>query len=479
MNKKKLTKSLTRRKFLTNTATAGAGLLILPRHVLGGQGHTAPSDRLNIAGIGAAGKGYSDLAFCSGYDKKTGNTLDNIVALCDVDDSQMAKSAALYPKAKRFRDYREMFDQMSDQIDAVIVSTPDHMHAVQAMAAMKRGKHVYVQKPLAHDIHEVRMLTEAAHKYNVVTQMGNQGNSSEGIRQICEWIWGGAIGEVREVHSWTNRPAWPQGIPTPTEKQAIPATMDWDLWLGTAPHREYNCAYHPQTWRGWWDFGTGALGDMACHIIDPVFKSLKLGYPTAVQCSVGQVLSGWFELDYNADSCPPSSVIHFDFPAREELPPVKLHWYDGGILPERPEEMGDETFNDMNGGVIFKGDKGILVCDVYAANPVLYPKAQYRDYEYPKPVLKRIEQGHYRDWVDACKSGEQPSSNFDYSGPLSETILMGNLAIRSHGLSTGKGPFKTYPGRKKLHWDGGNMKITNFEPANQFVKRSYRGEWSL
>lgn len=479
MKNNKSASQLSRRKFLTQSATAAAGVMILPRHVLGGPGYVAPSDRLNIAGIGAGGKGFSDLAYCSGYNKEDGTTLDNIVAFADIDDSRTVAAANLFPKAKRFRDYREMLDVMDSDIDAVIVSTPDHMHAVQAMAAMKQGKHVYVQKPLAHDIYEVRMLTEAARKYGVVTQMGNQGNSSEGIRQICEWIWDGAIGDVREVHTWTNRPVWPQGIPTPTDKQAVPQSIDWDLWIGTAPYRDYNAAYHPQLWRGWWDFGTGALGDMACHIVDPVFKALKLGYPTAVQCSVGQVLKGWFESGYNPDNCPPSSVIHFDFPAREGMPELKLHWYDGGIQPEHPIEMGDEAFKDWNGGVIFEGDKGILVCDVYAANPILYPRAQYEDYQYPAATLKRVDQGHYRAWVDACKSGEQPSSSFDYSGPLSETVLMGNLAIRSHGISEGSGPLKSYPGRKKLLWDGENMKITNFEPANQFVRRNYRDGWSL
>ncbi len=473
MKNKKKKSAISRRQFLGSTALAAAGFYIVPRHVLGGAGFVAPSDRLNLASVGVGGKGYSDIVNCSGYDKNTGNTLDNVVALCDVDQVRAADAFKIFPKAAKFTDFREMLDKMGKEIDAVTVSTPDHTHAVAAMMAMKMGKNVYVQKPLTHDIYEARMLTEAAHKYNVVTQMGNQGNSSDDIRKICEWIWAGAIGDIHEVHCWTNRPVWPQGIPTPTGTPKVPKTLDWDLWLSTAQTRPYNPAFVPFSWRGWWDYGTGALGDMACHIIDPAFKALKLGYPSSVECSVGH----FFPTDEkNADfsmSIPPSSVIHFEFPEREGMPRVKLHWYDGGIKPERPVEFGDEQLGQN--GVIFCGDDGILTCDVYAENPRLMPLSRMKIFKEPEPTLPRVKDGHYRSWVEACKGGPAPSSNFDYAGPLTEMVLMGNLAIRSYNIQEGK----EFPGRKKLLWDGNNMKITNFDPANQFVRRTYRDGWSL
>ena len=478
MSEKKVKENeISRRKFIANSALATAGFYIVPRYVIGGAGYVAPSDRLNIAGIGVGGKGHSDLTNTRGFKKEDGSTLENVVALADVDDERAARSFANYPKATRFRDFRKMLDKMGKDIDAVTVSTPDHNHAVAAMMAMKMGKHVYVQKPLTHDIYEARMLTEAARKYKVVTQMGNQGNSSNDIRRICEWVWAGAIGDVHKVDCWTNRPVWPQGIPSPTGKHDIPKTLDWDLWLGTAPSRDYNPDYLPFSWRGWWDYGTGALGDMACHIVDPVFKALKLGYPESVECSVGHNFSAGVENPDYSNSGPSSSAIHFDFPKRGEMPEVKLNWYDGGIKPERPREFGEEPLG--RNGVIFYGTAGMLHCDVYAANPRLMPVSKMDMFKEPTPTLKRIEDGHYRDWVAACKGGDPASSNFDYAGPLTETVLMGNLAIRSYSYKEGEGRNSSYPGRKRLFWDGENMKITNFEPANQFVRRNYRDGWSL
>jgi|TARA_B100001964_G_scaffold229543_1_gene281993 predicted dehydrogenase len=462
-------------------------MMIVPRHVLGGVGYQAPSDRLNIAGVGVGGRGAGILRGASGYTEETGRTLDNVVALCDVDEERAAETYARFPQAKRYTDYRVMLDAMPDGIDAVMVATPDHMHAVVAMAAMQLGKHVYVEKPLTHDVYEARMLTEAARRYGVATQMGNQGNSGEGIRQICEWIWAGAIGEVRTVHAWTNRPVWPQGLTRPVDTPPVPATLDWDLWLGTAPVRSYHPAYLPFSWRGWWDYGTGALGDMACHIIDPIFKALKLGYPTSVEASASVFVDDWNPLP-NLGSAPNSSVIHFDFPGREGMPPVQVTWYDGGLLPRRPAELGeDEMLGDGDGGCLFVGSRGSLMCETYGRNPVLLPTSRMEDFEQPAPTLARVDgdtEGHQRVWVDACKGGPSCTSNFDYSGPLTEMVLMGNLALRSFMLSESvlddRDREQThYLGRKKLLWDGAAMRITNLKDANQYVRREYREGWSL
>ena len=363
-----------RRSFVKHSAVAAGGFMIVPRYVLGGAGYTAPSDRLNIAAIGAGGKGDSNIRAAVLWDKDTETFQENLVALCDVDDVHAKKSYDRFPKAKRFKDFRVMLQEMGKDIDAVIISTPDNTHALAALPFMKAGKHVYVEKPLTHDVYEARVLTQAAEKYKVVTQMGNQGSSGEGIRQICEWIDLGVIGAVREVHCWTNRPVWPQGLPRPTGNHAIPDTLDWDLWLAGAPMQDYHPDFVPFSWRGWWDFGTGALGDMACHVMDPAFKALKLRYPDAVEAStVVQYQKMWNRADYSA-SCPQASVIHFDFPARENMPPVTLHWYDGGMMPRRPVELkDDEPMGNWDGGVLFIGDDGKLMCDVYGAKPRLLP----------------------------------------------------------------------------------------------------------
>ena len=480
-------KPFNRRSFLSYSAAAASGIMILPRHVLGGPGYRAPSDRLNIAGIGAGGRGNQVLDGVSGYSEDTGETLDNVVALADVDDARAANTYNRYPKAAQYRDYRVMLDELHDSIDAVTIATPDHMHAVQAMAALQLGKHVYVEKPLTHDVYEARMLTEAARRYNVVTQMGNQGNSGEGIRQVCEWIWAGTIGDVTTVHTWTNRPVWPQGLVRPEETPSVPSTLDWDLWIGTAPMRPYHPTYLPFSWRGWWDFGTGALGDMACHIVDPVYRSLKLGYPTAVEASASVFVQNWRPID-NLGSAPNSSIIRFDFPAREDMVPCEVIWYDGGLLPPRPDELGEyEVMGNGSGGCIFEGTKGKIMCEPYGTNPTLLPTSLMEDFSAPSPTLPRIEgdvQGHQRSWVEACKGGDPCSSNFDYAGPFTEMVLMGNLALRSFMYAEttegNNGRTQThYRGRKKLLWDGENMQITNYDPANQFVRRTYREGWSL
>lgn len=454
-----------------------AGISIVPRSVLGGKGYTAPSDQLNIAALGAGGKAEVNLrnAYNSGS--------DNIVALCDVDDRMAANSRKKWPKANYYRDYRELLEKEDKRIDAVIISTPDHMHAVMAMESMKRGKHVYVEKPLTHDIYEARLLTEAARKYRVVTQMGNQGSSGDDTRKIETWIQKGMIGDVHTVHVWTNRPVWPQGIPTPAGEFAIPKEIDWALWLGTAPKRPFNPIYVPANWRGWVDFGTGALGDMGCHFIDVPFMALKLGYPVSVECSVGSVYSGFFEEAIFTDSYPPSSKIHIQFPARGSMPPLEMIWYDGGIKPKRPAELlPDEPMAEWDGGIIFEGTNGKLMAGLFGRNPTLLPTSRMTDTSLPEPDKPLVEggtEGHQQQWVRACKEGygAYTSSPFDVSGPLTETVLMGNLAIRSYNYRQNEK--SEFEGRKKLLWDGEKMQITNFDPANRFVRREYQGGYSL
>lgn len=476
---------ISRRKFIakaSTAATAATAFTILPRFVLG-KGYVAPSDKLYVAGIGAGGKGESDIANFA----KTGKA--EIAYLCDVDDRSAANSVKSFPSAKYYKDFRVMLDKEHKHIDAVSVSTPDHNHFVQAMAAMQLGKHVYVQKPLTHDIYEARMLTEAARKHKVVTQMGNQGASNDGVRQLTEWYNDGQIGEVHTVYCWTNRPVWPQGIPWPSQKAEVPKELDWDLWLGTAPYKDYVEKLVPFNWRGWWDYGTGALGDMACHIIEPPFKVLGLGYPTEVECSVGSVYVDEFKRGYFPESCPPSSHIILTFPERNGKPKVKMHWMDGGIQPERPEELGaNERMGDGGNGVIFIGTKGKMMCGTYSLNPSLLPTSRNQEVKTPQTIKRVANQaeGHYGQWVEACMAGYGKmdlSSPFDIAGPLTESILMGNLAIRSYDIRKpreGNPNQFDYPGRNiKLLWDGPNMKVTNFDDANQFVKREYRKGWSV
>ncbi len=465
-------KTISRRSFL-KTSTASIGLFsIVPGYVLGKGGHTAPNSKLNIACVGIGGMGKGNMgAVCTPLSKRNeenwpDKNSQNITALCDVDWAYAKKIFEEYPDAKRYKDYRVMLEEMGDKIDAVIIATPDHTHACVAMECMRRGKHVYVQKPLTHSVHEARVLTEAARKYGVVTQMGNQGHSSDSVRRICEWIWDGAIGDVREVHAWTNRPVWPQGLPRPKDTPPVPETLDWDLWLGPAPQRPYHPAYHPWDWRAWVDFGTGALGDMACHILDPVFWALKLKYPTSVQGSyAANVIEKW-KREKVSESYPLGSKIHFEFPKREAMPEVKVSWYDGGLLPERPEELEEGRRMGTDGsGVIFVGDKGKLMCGCYGQSPQLIPYTKMKAYKKPESTIVRIKTSHEMDWVNAIKEGRQPSSSFDYAGPFTEMVLMGNLCL-----------FK--PGEKIL-WDGDNMQATNLPELNKYVNPPYREGWYL
>ncbi len=445
-NKTEVKSKMNRRDFLLSGAGSVAAFTIVPRHVLGGPGNTPPSEKLNIAGIGVGGRGGSDINAVSS---------ENIVALCDVDDKKAGETFEKYPKAKKYYDFRVMLEKEEKNIDAVVVGAPDHIHAPASMMAIKMGKHVYVEKPMTHSIYEARMLTEAARKYKVATQMGNQGHSGEGCRLICEWIWDGAIGPVREVHCWTNRPIWPQGIDRPEEVHEVPSSLKWDLWLGPAPERPFNKCYQPFKWRGWWDFGTGALGDMACHIMDPAVWALKLDNPTSVKAVSTKVYS---------ETAPLASVIDYEFPARGDMPPVKMTWYDGDIRPTDPPELEEgRRMGSRNGGVLFVGDKGKLVCGCYGKSPRIIPETKMMEYQKPGKTIPRVK-GHHQDWIQACKGGTPACSNFDVSGPLTEIVLLGNLAIR-----TGR----------RIEWDGANIKCTNYPEANNFVRREYREGWTL
>lgn len=455
-------KNVTRRQFVKATA-ATAAFTIVPRHVLGGAQQTAPSDKLNIAAVGVGGMGKNNI--------KAVAATENIVALCDVDQKYAAPVYELYPNAKRYVKFQEMLEKQKD-IDAVIIATPDHSHAIVAMAAMQLGKHVYVQKPISHSVYEARKMTEAARQYNVQSQMGNQGHSGDGTRLICEWIWSGAIGQVREVHAWTNRPVWPQGVEVerPSETPPVPDTLNWDLWLGPAPYRDYHPTYLPNSWRAWWDFGTGSLGDLGCHVLDAVFWALKLKYPVSVEGNISTYWGGFWEYtEPKNETYPRSSIVRYNFPAREDLPPVDVTWWDGGLMPPRPKELEEgRRMGDEDGGLLFIGDKGTMMTGCYGKNPRLIPEKAMQEFARPEPSIPRIPNGisgHEMDWVRACKEGTPASSNFDYSGPLSEMVLMGNLAVRF--------PYK------KLLWDGENMQITNDEAANAYVKREYREGWSL
>ena len=425
--------------------------MIVPRYVLGGARHTAPSEKLNIAGIGVGGQGASDLGNVSS---------ENIVALCDVDWRHAGGTFRRYPNASKYRDFRKMLDKEDKNIDAVVVATPDHIHAPATMAAIKRGKHVYCEKPLTHSVYEARKIAEAAREHKVATQMGNQGQATESPRLMCEYIWDGAIGPVREVHVWTDRPLrglnavyWPQGVERPKEKPPVPETLDWDLWLGPAPWRPYHPAYLPFTWRGWWDFGTGALGDIGCHALSPVFKALKLGHPTSVDAACTLV---------NTETYPVASVVNYQFPARGDMPPVKLSWYDGGMRPRRPDELEGQIGTN---GALFIGDKGKMLGER------LIPEAKRKEYGKPPKILPRSP-GHHQEWIEACKGGQPAGSNFpDHAGILAEAVLLGNVALRPE--------LQEAMNQTKLLWDGPNLKITNIPEANEFLRREYRQGWTL
>lgn len=463
---------LCRRAFLTRAALAATAVQVIPGHVLGLNGATPPSGKLNIAGIGVGGQGGQDIIQVES---------ENIVALCDVDWGHAAHIFKRYPQARQWKDYRKMLEEQKD-IDGVVVGTPDHIHAFASMAALKMGKHVYCEKPLTHSVWEARQVAQAAREKKVATQMGNQGQATEETRRLCEYVWAGAIGQVREAHVWTDRPSqglfkeyWPQGVARPAETPPVPANLDWDLWVGPAPARPYHPAYLPFKWRGWWDFGTGALGDIGCHALDPIFRALKLGAPTSVQASSSRV---------NKETYPLASMITYQFGARSkepqainqytrgldgmaagavEMPPCKLVWYDGGLRPPRPEDLPEGVHMGDNGRLLV-GEKGFIL-----GNSVL-PLARRKEIgEIPKPIKRSGE--HYKEWVQACKGGPPAGSNFDWAGPLAEAVLLGNIALRVQ--------LRDELTRAKLLWDAPNLKVTNLEEATQFVRRAYREGWSL
>ncbi|MBN1844463.1 MAG: Gfo/Idh/MocA family oxidoreductase [Sedimentisphaerales bacterium] len=439
----------TRRAFLAGTTAAtaaAAAFTIVPRHVLGGPGNTPPSEKLNIAGIGVGGRGAGDLAEVESQ---------NIVALCDVDWRHAAATFEKYPKATKYRDFRAMLDKEEKTIDAVIVATPDHCHAVATMAAIQHGKHVYCEKPLTHDIWEARQITLAARRARVATQLGNQGQASEATRLVCEYIWSGAIGKVSQVHSWSNRYISPRGIDRPKDTPPVPDTLDWDLWLGPAPERPYHPCYLPFSWRGWWDFGTGVLGDIGCHQLDPVFRALKLGYPARVEaCSSG----------VNDETAPLASVVRYEFPARQDTPSVALSWYDGGLMPPRPPELEpNRRLGDADDN-LFIGDKGKML------GHRVIPETKLQETPKPPRTLDRSP-GHHAEWLIACKGGPPAGSNFDWAGPLTESVLLGNIALRMEKVLYEKGLL--------LEYDGPNMNVTNLPEANQYIRRQYRKGWQL
>ena len=466
---------ISRRQFIGSAAAVTAGLTVVPRHVLGGSGYTLPSEKLNVAIIGTGGQGTQNIKGLLGHADV------QIMAICDVNEQSDysrfyyggvagrkparqliekhyagQKSKGSYKGCASYIDFRRMLEEEKG-IDAVLVATPDHVHAIATMTAIKNGKHVYCEKPLTHSIHEARKITEAARQAKVATQMGNQGHSGEGIRLTVEWIRDGAIGDVREVHSWSHTGAGWAGNRTarPKETPPVPSGLDWDLWLGPAESRPYHPAYAPYNWRGWWDFGTGANGDMACHNMDPAFWALELGHPISVEASSSGI---------NPETTPSTSTIHYQFGARKNMPPVRMTWYGGGLMPPRPEEL--EPGRELTGGgngILFVGDKGKIMCPGWGGNPRIIPETKMKAYKRPPRTLARSK-GHHRDWIDACKGGKPASSNFDYAGPMTEVVLLGNVALR-----TGK----------KLAWDGHNMKATNAPEADQYIRPEYHNNWTL
>lgn len=409
----------------------------------------SPNEKLNCAAIGAGGKGKSDIEAC-------GN--ENVVALCDPDWDRAAEAFNLFPNAAKFKDYRVMLEEMPE-IDAVTISTPDHTHAPAAYMAMKMGKHVYVQKPLTHTVAEARLLRDTAREMGVATQMGNQGHAGDGVRNLYELIWSGVIGQVKEVHIWTSRPVWPQGIPQALEPQVIPTNFDWNLWIGTAPMRPYNEGYAPFKWRGWQDFGAGALGDMACHIMDPAYWTLRLGDASYYSVEVIK------EEGRNSETFPNSTIVKYSFPARDTLGPVDVYWYDGAFEPTRPEGIPEDVkLGDGRNGSFFVGEKGILTTGEYGGDSRIVLGEAMEGFTQPDPWLRRIEGDIHQDWLRACKGGLPACSNFDYAGPFTEMVNFGNLAVKFG---------------EKLEWDNIEGVVRNVPNPSEIVSKEYRKGWEL
>jgi predicted dehydrogenase len=443
---------VSRREFIKSASVLTAATLAFP-YVMRAQQGRSPNDKLNIACVGVGGRGANAVSGLMG---------ENLVAFCDVDDAKAADTFKAHPEIgpdRRFKDYRRLLDKLGSQIDAVTVSTPDHMHFPIAMAALSLGKHVFVEKPLTHTISEARQLARAAREKGVATQMGNQGHAGDGCRTLKEWVDAGVLGDVTEVHSWTDRPIWPQGVSLPDHSKmmpVVPSTLDWDLWLGVAAPREYDPAYLPFTWRGYWDFGTGALGDMGCHILDGAYYALQLGSPTHVEA----VSARQTEI-----SPPKASMVTYRFPARGPMPPVKLTWYDGGLQPRLPDDLDAGRLLDSNGTLIV-GSKATVLADTYYDKVRIIPDAKMLALtpSLPPKTIPRVEGGHFLEWVRACKGGVPAGSNFDYSSGLTEVALLSNLAIRA---------------RRPIDWDGAAMRVTNYADANRFVTTPYRAGFGV
>ncbi len=435
-----------RRGFLQAAAGASFAFSVVPRHVLG-RGFTPPSEKLNIAGIGVGGQGRGVIRDMAG---------ENIVALCDVDSAKAAPTFKEHPRAEVFRDYRALLDNRKD-IDAVMIATPDHMHAPITLAALGAGKHVYVEKPMAHSIEEARVMTRVAREAGLVTQMGNNGHAGEGLRLTREWLQAGAIGPVREVHSWSDRPGkwWAQDHDRPAETPPVPPSIDWDLWIGAAPMRPYSRLYHPHDWRGWFDFGTGALGDMAIHNMDPAFYALDLGAPSAVEATTSGL---------KAESYPLWTILRYEFAAQGDRPALSLTWYDGGKTPPRPRDL-PESVPLSDNGIYFVGDRGTMVCGGWSGAPTLYPEARRSNFEPPKPTIPRSI-GHRPEWIQACKDHkpEDAKAGFAYSGPFTEALLVGNLSLRL---------------QKRVEWDALAMKAPNAPEADPLIRKHYRDGFGL
>lgn len=439
-----------RRQFVKAAGGAVAAFTIVPRHVLGGS-QRPPSEKLNIACVGIAGRGSANLKGVRG---------ENIVALCDVDERRTGEAFDAFPRAQKFRDYRKMLDAVEKEIDAVVVSTPDHTHAVVLMDAMRRGKHVYSEKPLAHSIHEVRALRKAAHENNVVTQLGNQGHSFNDIRTFCEWIWDGAIGKVHEAHAFCSSSYTKvDELYKLKEKHEVPPELDWDLWLGPAQWRPYNPVYLPGSWRRWSAFGTGCIGDWVCHTVDPVFWALNLDAPKTIRAE-----AKGYDPQKHAETFPPGTKVTFEFPARGDRGPVKLVWFDGTWLPPRPPDLEEGREVRRTGGIVM-GDKGTIMYGSHGAGSLrIIPESKMRAYQRPEPTLPRVK-NHHDNWLRAIKTGGKAGSHFDYGGPLTEVALLGAIGIRLLG--------------QKLEWDAANMRFTNSDEANEYVSPPYRQGWTL
>ncbi len=435
-----------RREFLTRSAAVAAAASVVPGYVVRADGQTPPSEKLNIAGVGVGGKGFGDL-------KKVAAT-ESIVALCDVDTRKRDRAAKTWPSAKLYTDYREMLEEEKD-LDGIIVATPDHMHAPISLAAMHRGLHVYCQKPLTHTVWEAREMARLAAK-KVATQMGNQGQAEAEVRRITEWLADGCIGEVREIHVWTDRPVWPQGVDRPQETPPVPVGLNWERFCGVAPLRPYHPIYHPFKWRGWLDFGTGALGDIGCHAFAPIFRALSLGHPTDVEaCRSVYMAENWKPFE-NKETYPRAAIVRYAFPASGNRGPVRMAWYDGGLKPARPPELEDSR-DLTKGGTMYVGTKGVLL------NGRLLPESRMKSYTRPPETLSRSI-GHYEEWLAACRGERSAGSEFGFAGLVTQAVLLGNVALLSG---------------KRLKWDGEKGQITNVPAANALLKRQYREGWGV